>query len=295
MNNNTGIAAIYVAIKNIFGVNPVSLPLVALIVNILIIYLSLLSFCKVVDLLGLHPNYYLLFFMNGSLLYFSQLINKDSLTLLIFIKSLELILGDRKKAFFWLIPVSFIIRIQLVPFLLLTLFLSGENKPILRFWLAYIFTAIIAGLVMKYIPLLSMETMTSGLGLNLNLIVMQLNQKYALGSLFLNPLRVIQYLLSLYHSLSFTNLYWVDVGKIKDLPQIFVLLTSMPFLIKCYFRYSRYIELPSRILMAQVSAFFMVWLINPTTSGRYLLVLIPTISLLAVYVYTTNFKDAKFN
>lgn len=286
LNNNSGISYVYYFIMKIFNLSYDDLPVASFVLNMFLIYLSFVVFRKILFILNINQCYSLLFLFNGSLLYFAQLINKDSFTILIFLYATLLLLRGNIKRYLILIPISLFIRLQLVPFLILLLYLNNENKHSIRLLLSYVGTSIVAALVVKYLSIIQLTSLTSGLGLNLNTLVWSLNEKYLIGSLLLNPLRVIQYFFSIYQSAIFIDSsYLLDLSRLKNIPHMLLLLIVLPLMMKAYLNYKSYIQSKAKVFMNAITSFFFIWLINPTTNNRYILLMVPIMALLAIYVF----------
>jgi len=287
-NNNTGIALIYLSVNNAlaFVGEKFRIEDIALFIKIGVFFLAFLSYKNIIKQLKL-PYYYLyLFFINISFVYFAQLINKDSLTILVFLKIVEYSLLGSKKRFYLLLLLSVFVRIQLPVFIFIYWFLLRKNTGYFkRFIIVYIGFALASGYLAKYqLLLMSEETLASGF----SYLVFKLNTQYYIGSLLLNPIRAMQYFYDLLLSFSFYNDGQFDVSRIKNIPQAIVFIALLPTVSITFFYYEKNMRTPARHLMAAVIAFFLVWLLNPMVNVRYVLLILPIIILLGFYQLKFN-------
>jgi hypothetical protein len=287
-NNNTGIALIYLSVINILALMGAELPIedIALFINVGVFFLAFLSYKNIIKQLKL-PYYYLyLFFINISFVYFAQLINKDSLTILVFLKTVEYSLIGSKKRFYLLCVLSVFVRIQLPVFIFIYWFLLRKNTGYFkRFVFVYIVLALASGYLAKYqLLLMSEETLASGF----SYLVFKLNTQYYIGSLLLNPIRALQYFYDLLLSFSFYNNGYFDVSRIKNIPQAFVFIVLLPIVLITFFYYEKNMRTPASHLMAAIVSFFLVWLLNPMVNVRYVLLILPIIILLGFYQLKFN-------
>ncbi len=282
-NNNTGVALIYLSVINLFEFLGLNIPIerIALLINLSVFFLIFLSYKNIIKQLEL-PYYYLyLFFLNISFIYFAQLINKDSLTILVFFKVIEYSFLGSKKRLFFLFMLSILVRIQLPIFMLLYWFLTRSNVNYLkRFIISYVGLCLISGYFAKYqLLLMSEETLANGF----SYLVFKMNTEYYIGSLLLNPIRLLQYFYDLFLSFSFYNNSSYDVSRLKNIPQALVFIALIPTLIITFIYYEKNMKTSIRYLMAAIVAFFLVWLLNPMVNVRYILLILPVIILLGFY------------
>jgi len=291
-NNNTGIALIYLSVINVIELLGGDFPIedIALLVNVGVFFLAFLSYKNIIKQLKL-PYYYLyLFFINVSFIYFAQLINKDSLTILVFFKVIEYSLLGHKKRLFVLFVLSVFVRIQLPVFIFIYWFLMSKNTGYFkRFFILYIGLALASGFLAKYqLLLMSEETLANGF----SYLVFKLNTQFYIGSLLLNPIRVLQYFYDLLLSFSFYNDGYYDVSRLKNIPQAIIFITLLPTILLTFFYYEKNMRTPASYLMAAIISFFLVWLLNPMVNVRYVLLILPIIILLGFYQLKFNTRRA---
>ncbi|WP_337222569.1 hypothetical protein [Vibrio alginolyticus] len=284
-NNNFGIAFIYSSIFEFFGSFGLNLKydVLSLWVNCFLILACFITYKKIIKLLGLPYYYVFSFFLFSSLIYFAQLINKDIFTIFIILKGVEFAVKGRKKSFFVLALLSVFVRIQLPVFFVMLGFFSFFKTKKYTFWLffTYTFFALVNGFFAKYQGMfISEETLSDGL----SYWVYYLNYNYYVGSFLLNPLRVIQYFYGYLLSFDFIVGDKLDVSRIKDLPQLLLFLYSVPYFVLAFLNYNRSMNDDRlRVLMSCILSFFLVWLLNPSVSPRYLINFLPIITLISFY------------
>ncbi len=283
LNNNVGIAYVYYFLERHIFMG-LSFDYISLIVNLIVIWFSFLSYRKIIIVLNLDRKVIYSFFLCSSLIYFAQLINKDSFTILIILKAIEYKLQDRRKKFIILVFLSMIIRIQLPVLLIVFSFLSDNKifniKPLNKLIITYVFFSLVNGVFSHYqSAFISEETLSDGL----SYIVYNLNNQFLIGSLLLNPLRVVQYFYGYLLSFDFVVGDKIDISRLKDYPQLISFIILSPFIIKCFLHYNKYMNQACRFLMAMIVSFFLIWLFNPSVSPRYLICFLPLYQLLAFY------------
>lgn len=284
LNNNLGIALVYYLghkLVSLFGYD-IQYEVLALLINVLILLLALKTYINLVKLFGMPQYYVITFFFLTSLVYFSQLINKDSFTILIFLKAIELSKKKHWLRYMVLITLSLFIRFQLPVLLIVYAYMVVKNKkPLKEILLLYIASSLLNGYLAKYqTHFFNERTLSDGL----SFFVYQLNIKYYIGSLLFNPLRVIQYLYDTLLSFDFINEdYKIDVSRLKNIPQLFILFLYFPFIINCFVKYKKKMHGDERFFMAIIVSFFLIWLFNPTINQRYFICVLPIFQLLGLF------------
>lgn len=292
LNNNFAISLLYYLMHS--GLSYLgadfSYEALALIVNIIVIYFSFRVYFDVVKELNLPIHYGISFFFCTSLIYFAQLINKDSFTILILLLSVKYALQGKWRSFIWILPLSLFIRFQLSALIFVFLFFAiAQKKHVKRFLLAYIALSLINGYLAKYQTLFFNE---STLSEGMSYVIYSMNIKYYIGSLLLNPVRVFQYIYDVLLSFDFITESYIDVSRLKNIPQVVMLLLFSPFIANAWLNYSSFMSSREKALMSMVNAFFGVWLFNPTINSRYVILIFPILQLLALSVFY-RYKKAK--
>lgn len=291
INNNTGIAIVYIVVTKFLdaiGLG-ISIDSAALLVNLSVFFLALLSYYRIIGMLKLPKSYVFLFYLNVSFIYFAQLINKDSFTILIFFKLIEYSLYKNHKRIFLLFLFSFFIRVQLPLFIIVYLLLTYKcDKNLKRLAFLYIVFALVSGYLSNYQSLIMSEETLGG---GFSYIVHKLNSYYYVGSLILNPLRVLQYFYDLILSFDFYNLGYVDVSRLKNIPQVIMFILLSPYVFLMFFYYEKNMKTPARYLMAAIVSFFLVWLLNPMINVRYILLILPVVILLGFYKRNFRYNE----
>lgn len=289
LNNNFGISLIYCFIYSALsaiGIE-VSYETLALIVNLIVLMYALKIYSLIIYKLGLHPAWSLTYFAMSPLLYFAQLINKDSFTILIVLLAISYSISSQWKQFCFLVILSMLIRFQLPALLLLYLiFIFGNKHHLKKFILAYVSLSLINGVLARYqIDFFNESTLSDGM----SYLVYSLNRNYYIGSLLLNPVRAIQYLHDMLISFDFVDGAMIDVGRIKNIPQIIFLIFLSPFIVNGFMNYRSYMNQKEKYLLAMIVAFFGIWLFNPTINLRYFILFFPVFQILGICMYV-NFK-----
>lgn len=286
LNNNLGISIIYYTLHVfflMFGLE-IKYEVLALVVNLLVLLAVLSSYLNIIKLFGLPRYFGLTFFFMTSLIYFSQLINKDSFTILIVLKAIEHAKNRYWKKYFLLIGLSVFIRFQLPALLLLYAFIvCRQEKQLSRIVGAYIVMSLINGFLAKYqTEFFNESTLADGL----SYYVYQLNLKYYIGSIIFNPLRVIQYFYDVFLSFNFIDSnYNVDVSRLKNIPQLFTLIILLPFSIISIVNFRSSLQRNDRYFLNMLFCFFIIWLFNPTINQRYFICFLPILQLLSLERY----------
>ncbi len=284
--NDKGIASIYLLLSEIFPFwVTADMIFMAFIFNCITLIGCYWIYGKISDEFNFGFIGRLSFFINLRFLYFAQLINKDMLTIFIFLLSTYAGLRNRHWYLLLLIPFVVFIRIQLVIFILIFVLFSSSNKIKMRFLIVYVVTSVLAGYLSVYFPIIGEDSLGDGF----SAYVVDLNQKYFIGYLFLNPIRVIQYIFDAYLSFYFfTESGAVDVAKILRLPQLILLITLTPCFYKLFFYWERFPKIFIKPLTMVVLAYACTWLMNPTVNARYVMLITPILVLLGLYVRRTR-------
>lgn len=280
--NNIGIALVYYIYFNLlelmgFVIIPEKF---SLILNLFIFFLCFISFKRIVRKLNLDITVTWLFIFNCSFWYFAQLINKDVFTIFIFFKLIEYALYNNKIGIFLIFLFSFFIRIQLPAIICVYLFFIYTKPTLKNLIIAYLAISIFNGYISRYQSLIIDESTLSD---GLSAFVYQMNINYGVGSLLFNPVRIAQSLYSVLISFDFTYEYGIDVSKLKNIPQVMIFIILSPWIIRAYVRYNCFMKTKVKYVMAIVLAFFLVWLLNPTINSRYVMLIIPFLTLIGLY------------
>lgn len=283
INNNIGIAYIYYFLYLILSafLGDVSIYYLSFWFNVIVLLFCFFSYRRIILEFGFKSKVSLTFFFLTFLIYFSQLINKDALTILI---SLQAVLYLKNKSvfkYFLLVVFSFFVRFQLPAFLFLCWFLSHGKKNHLFILIGvYIFLSLINGFLSKYqTHFLSQSTLGSGL----SYLVFSFNQKYYIGSLLFNPFRVVQYFQDYYKSILFVMDDGIDVSRLKNIPHLIYFTFILPYLIRAYLKYPSRMKTDMKYLLSVGVSFFLIWLFNPTINSRYFICFLPIFQIIALY------------
>lgn len=281
INNDFGISFIYIYIIKLFTFIGLSdIILVSFIFNLLILTLIYVNYIRICDLLNLKSISKFYFFFGLQFLYFSQLINKDLLTILFFVLVLKNLIFKNYKQILFLSFLFFFVRIQLLIFGFITIFISRGNFK-KRVLLTYLTTSIIAAIISVKAGLIS----SSSLGNGFSSFLIQINKSYYyLGYLIFNPLRIIQFLVDIYMSFNIYTEGLIDVAKILRIPLLILLMLHFKSIFNFFINLKSVNDSKVMSLNVIVVAFTLTWLMNPTINARYVMLIVPFLILLGRYV-----------
>lgn len=283
INNNIGISMLYYTIALILKFIGISVKyeILALMINCITICVIFLSYRKIMLLLKLPKVYILTFFLCASLIYFSQLINKDLFTILFFLKCIEYSILQKNYKILLIAIMAFFIRFQLLPLFILYLFLIKYTKnPVTKLFLTYVILSIMNGMLSRYqLNFFNEKTLGNGI----SYFIFYINTHYFVGSLFFNPLRVVQYIHDLLISFSFIIDNKIDIGRLKNIPQAITFIVLLPFIIKPFCNFKESLTNNNKYFISLTISFFMIWLFNPTINVRYFICLLPVLQILGFY------------
>jgi hypothetical protein len=281
INNDFGIALLYTYIIKLFNLIGIyDIILISFIFNIITVIFIYVNYIKICDKLNLKgvTKYY--FFLGFQILYFTQLINKDLLTLLFFLLVLKFLIDKKYRLIIIFSLLFFLVRIQLLIFGILSVYLSFGNFK-RRILLAYIGTSILGAIISVKGELITDESMGSGF----SAFLIYFNQRYFYtGYLIFNPLRVVQFFMDIYMSFYIYTNGLVDVSKILRIP----LLIALLFFINPIVYSLRNFSIVNKTIIKEVFiiliSFVLIWLMNPTINARYVMLIVPFLIVLGRYI-----------
>jgi len=292
-SNNWGIATIYRFLIKMTAIENVEF--LAFGFNSIVIIISYFLFNLIRVSLNLHKFLNLFFIFNPQVVYFSQLIYKEPLTLLLVLLLIALTLKGRVKLALILLPLAFLVRIQLIPMIILSVFmLMNRNRWGLKLFFVYVFTSAVGILYALKSPSIP-AVLESGVGFNLVNLYMSLNREYFVGSFVLFPIRIFQYYVDLSYSVFFISNNQVDMYRLRDLPFFFFLsfigfrFWGMVYNLKTLSKKS----IGPAIIVCLV--YINVLLILPIIHSRYLFSIFPIFVLVAGYKNESDVNDEDNN
>ncbi len=281
INNDFGIALLYIyviKIFNFFGIYEIiNIAFIFNLITVVFIYLNYIKICDKLKLNGITKFY---FFLGIQIFYFTQLINKDLLTLLLFLLTLKWLLYKR----YWYILIFsilfFIVRIQLLIFGLLTIYLSfGNYKK--RITYSYIITSIVGAITSIKGQLISDESMGDGFGS----FLINFNNNYLYsGYLIFNPIRIIQFFIDIFMSFFIYTDGLIDISKILRIPLLVAIIYLFKQFIYSIKNFSIVNKTEGKNINIVLISFTLTWLMNPTINARYVMLIVPIFILLLRYV-----------
>ncbi len=278
LDNNYGMYWIYRSFS------PPEKQLYAHLVNLIFIIISASSYFRICQHFNLPLSSYMTFFLNTSILYFSILINKDVISISIFLISTLLALKKRYFLLLLLLIPAFVVRQQLVFFvsallassLLISLTRRVGLVRVSTISVGILATASIAGAIaLREGSFVSMATLAGGVTGRLMEIA---TASPAIAPLTV-PARLLLYIYDMYSSFFFFRSGVIDVAQALRIPALIYLLINLPNFLK--FKSIRSCTRNSSfsiLFIAQVSAFSCI-LLNPQINGRYFTILLPLVIL----------------
>ena len=287
-NNDFGIAFVYdVVYKRLGFYYIVDIYLFALFFNLIFLLFVFYLYNKICQLEGLSHLVSAMFFLNFSVIYFSQLINKDMLTLYFLLLSLYFAVKKKYFLIFCLIPISFFVRQQLALCIFTYLVLLNVKQVKLTMFLVYIMSTLAAGYISVHFSFISDQSLGDGLSYFIKTFN---NYFYYLGYFVFNPVRVIQYFYSVPQSLlTLYNGRFFDFAALLRVLSFPLVIYSVLFIYGLVknFKYSLLISQKPYALL--VYSFFVCWLMNPSINARYFMLILP-VMVLGYFVYKKNIK-----
>lgn len=281
LSNDKGISFFYSIIWSLFPYDfDPDLTLISLIVNSFTICLCYFYYIKISDELKLGTFGKYSFFFNLSLIYFSQLINKDVITILAFLFAVHCGLKNRIFPLLLFMPFFGMIRIQLLAFILIYIFLLISKNHWFRIIIVYTITSLVAGYLSVFYSVIGEDSLGEGFSSYL----VQFNQQYFVGYFLFNPVRTIQYFFDAYGSFwFFTPHGGVDTAKLLRLPQLLLLLFLIKPLLSLFSKFGYWLKTDVRPLVLVIVSYLLTWLMNPTVNARYVMLITPVLVLFALY------------
>lgn len=289
LNNDFGIAYIYYFLTSIVNIKSEDeIVVLSFLFNAFVFILTSYYYLQITKIYNLNLKAKITFFIGLHYIYFMQLINKDMLTMLIFTMLLYYGLKKNIMVLIFLIPISFFIRLHLVifEFIFLSLLLFKYKKFQILFF--YISTSVLAAYLSIHAGFIG-ENLGGGLS---GLALMINSNYYYMGYIILNPLRLLQWIQDVYFSFYFiTESDGLDTSAILRIPILIVLIYYGKLLIKVLPKLFKLMYTDLLPIISLIIAYTLTWLMNPTVSGRYVMLIIPFIILLLMIVEQNKKKE----
>jgi len=292
LNNTAGISYAYYLLKKMIGFPYDAIPLVSFLVNNTCIILCYRYFVRIGTQLGFMMRYRWMFFLNPALIYYSQLINKEIFSLL-FVLAFTWHLGQKQP---WKLLIasglSSFIRMQLAPVGVLSLWLYRRHRCIAGIVMLYVITSLVSGISISDVTLDESQLLREDGSSGLAKLMYLLNQEYYVGSLLLNPIRVIQYLYDQLLSLCVI----AEDGRItmyylRDVPFLMVMACLLGPLVVLVLRIRKYLHTPARALITVTCVYMIVLLMHFIVHARYLFPISYNMILLSLYVAHGRYRE----
>lgn len=278
MDNNFGMYWIFSSFEND------EVQLYAHLLNVTCIIISSAAHFKLCYVFNLPMRSYMLFFLNLSFLYFSILINKDSISIAIILVSILFAVRGNFFLLLVMIAPSLIVRQQLA-FFIVTLFLSSiflcwwrgaGLRQFLIFSVVILSVASVGGAVLlQGGRVMSAETLGSGVTGQ----IMAMAREMPILAPLTVPIRVLLYVYDMYSSFLFAENGMIDVAKVLRVPALLYIATGFwPLfrvkLVSALMRNSSFYILALGVVCAFASILF-----NPQINARYATIILPVIIL----------------
>ena len=276
--NDIGISLIYQNLMLLFGAN--SLFTVAFWFNVSCFLVCSVIASRIAWYVGISKYWSLLIFASPQFIYFSQTVSKEPLALLMILLMVWYVVSKQRFGFFIVALLSGFVRIQLPVVAVLFLYLSYRGYSRQRLMIVYLITAVGGVWVSRFAPGLA-DTFETGLGFGISELVRQWNIDFGLGTLLLNPIRVVQYYYDLSRSLLFFRKGRINLYYLRDVP-FFCLVT---FFLPSYWYYLRHrsrLHHSTDIMFNIIYAYLLVQLTYPIIHARYLFAIYPMLIFLGV-------------
>lgn len=264
ISNTTGICYFYYYLRKIIHLDYVVL---SFIVNNIFILFSYIILIKILEKGFLSTKYSFIFFFNPQMIYYSQLINKEAITLFFILLMTFLLMTKNRFIFFLIIPISMIFRLQHAIFALFLYLLFYAKSYRTGIIFIYLISAGCAALFANM--QLKNELIEGSRFLS---ILYDLNRNYYIGNLVLAPARIIQFayaqLMSFKSVLGTNGL--INLYQLRDTIPIMIIFILCGSLFRVFMNINKYAQRGERFLFTPIIAFLFVLLIHPYTHPRYL-------------------------
>jgi hypothetical protein len=284
LSSASGITYIYFFIGKIFGkITPDNVAFISFIFNNIFVIISYLYFVKIgVEVLRLPFRYRWLFFMNPSLIYFSQLIQKEMLSLAVVLALTYYLNKAKWLKFILAIIFSAIQRLHFLVIGPMAYFLTNVSGGyLIKMIILYITTSLIAGYQSHSLHLNQLSGASAD---GFTAFVLSVNNSYYVGHLLFNPIRFIQYFYDLFRSFNFIlNDSRINLYNVHNIPYLIFLVFNwkVPFRILLNFR--QFSRGPSRTILSVIIVYMFLILGSPIIHSRYLFPSSYLIILLVLY------------
>ena len=284
LSSATGIAYIYFFFSYFFiEITADNVALISFIFNNIFVIISYLYFVKIgVEVLRLPLRYRWLFFMNPSLIYFSQMIQKEMLSLAA-VLALTYYIAKTKK--FKSILVTGMATIQRIHFLVLTPMAIFLTNAFGGFWKKVFILYVMTSLGAAYLVNSSNFVNFTGASADgYSQLILKINRGYYIGNLLFNPIKFVQYLYDLFASFNcITNNLQIDLYRAHNIPYLIFLIFNWKKLRCIVLNYRAILRGPSRTILSVIIAYVFMILVAPIVHSRYLFPISYLLILLVLY------------
>lgn len=247
---------------------PLDYAILSFIVNNVVIVASYITLIAILKRAALSTRYSWVFFCNPQLVYYSQLMNKESLTLLAVLLMAYFVSTRRNIPLVITTLASIVIRQWLGLFAFFLWWLYNARNYKIRMLHLYVITAFLAAYISTQVstaPNLDLQTST------LQMLIHQLNNDYGIGTLLLAPLRILQFiylqLLSIPNSITPRGL--ISLYHAQDVLPVMIIIILGERLSRIFLNMRIYFRRGERVFLSPIIAFTFVLLLYPYSHQRY--------------------------
>ncbi len=247
---------------------PLDYTILSFIVNNVVIVASYVTLIAILKRTALSTRYSWVFFCNPQLVYYSQLMNKESLTLLSVLLMVYFVSTRRNIPLVVTTLASMVIRQWLGLFAFFLWWLYNARNYRIRIMHLYVITAFLAAYISitaSTSPNLDLQTST------LQMLIHQLNNDYGIGTLLLAPLRIVQFiylqLLSIPNSITSNGL--ISLYHAQDVLPVMIIIILGERLSRIFMNMRIYFRRGERVFLSPIIAFTFVLLLYPYSHQRY--------------------------
>ena len=275
--NNYGISYLHFYFSKIFYLGNDYI-LNSLYFNLIVFTIVYILIFKICNILNINKNrIHLILLINTPIIYYTQAINKEPLTILFYFLVIYLLLKRRIILLSSFVIIFSMIRIHhcLIAFYIYFLYGSKNSKSlIIRIIILYCISSILA-------PLITNGKWIWAKEYGVSLLIHELNNNYYIGTLLLGYIKVIQIFYSLFKStFTFIEDGYINMYLIKDvLPNIAILLFYKNIINKFTHRLMYHKE---KILCISVIAYLLFMIIAPIIHIRYCIPIFITLVILGL-------------
>jgi hypothetical protein len=189
-----------------------------------------------------------------------------------------------------LLPLFVYVRIQLVIFAVILIYISMGRKLWWRVLLVYLMTSILAGYLSVSHSIIGEESLGGGF----NSFVIDFNRSYMIGYTLFNPVRLLQFVVDAYLSFSiYTEDGAIDVAKVLRIPVLAMFIYFYREVFYLFANINQNLKTSLKPLLLVVIAYVLTWLMSPIINARYVMLITPVVLLAILSVRQKGLNGKK--